>query len=182
MASELWISSYIHIKHRKHFRCDGLVQERHNSSELAIALRLSCTNPSTGPPQEQKQCSLYCHVLCVKTGGNAIRFLLRYLWMPLSMLTWMITDKCGRRSISIYKDYRDICDFSIGTSLLLSTLSTWTILLRFLDNIFKFHFVNDLLISSLAQCVTPESIGNISLSVQVLSSYSIEQATSQYLN
>ena len=25
---------------------DGLVQERHNSSALAIELRLSCTNPS----------------------------------------------------------------------------------------------------------------------------------------
>ena len=28
-----------------HFRIDGLVQERRNSSALAMELRLSCTNP-----------------------------------------------------------------------------------------------------------------------------------------
>ena len=32
--------------HRNDYNFDGLVQERHNSSALAMELRLSCTNPS----------------------------------------------------------------------------------------------------------------------------------------
>ena len=30
-----------------HVQCDGFVQERRNSSALAMELRLSCTNPSS---------------------------------------------------------------------------------------------------------------------------------------
>ena len=35
---------------------DGLVQERCNSSALALELRLSCTNPSTCIDDETKAC------------------------------------------------------------------------------------------------------------------------------
>ena len=39
-----WYSQHIAIQHKPYI--DGLVQERHNSSALAMELHLSCTNPS----------------------------------------------------------------------------------------------------------------------------------------
>ena len=90
------------------------MQERRNPSALTMELRLSCTNPSTGLPQDQEQCSLHCCMLCAQMGGNSVGFFLRYFACLLTMLAWMIADECGPRTMSINKDFKDICDCGIS--------------------------------------------------------------------
>ena len=88
---------------------DGVVQERHNSSALAMELRLSCTNPSTRWHHQMETC-VHCegiHQWLVKSLNKgqwhgALMFALICAWTNSWASNWDANDfRCHRAQYDI---------------------------------------------------------------------------------